>query len=95
MKFDVLKEAMYQIEKLGIENGDFVIKHKVSKNDKDYPEVRVIVEIRFNEDLMRKLVPISNNIHHYPAYDGGSVYIQFNTVRGSVGNQDRLDFHLV
>jgi hypothetical protein len=87
MKFNVMNEAMYQIKQLGIEDKEYTIKHKGGDAE------RVIVEIRFSDELMRKLVPLSNSISYLPHVEGITRYISFNTMRGSEG--DRLDFHLV
>ena len=92
MKFNVLAEAMLQIKELGLEGTNFEMKQSVYDDGKGKYEV-VIIKVKFDVDLMKKLTNISNHVSFLPSVEGKARYLGFNTMRSSEG--DRLDFHLV
>lgn len=93
MKFNVLAEAMFQIKELGLEGQSFTMSQKVYEDKKDEKYEVIIIEVRFDPELMKKLSAISNHTSFFPSTNGKERYLGFNTMRSSEG--DRLDFHLV
>ena len=75
---NTLDEAIRQIRDFGVEELNYTLK---SLNYDD--SQTIIIEVRFNEDLMKVLVANSNHISYLPHVDGQTRYISFNTMRGT------------